>query len=76
LIFAITIYRILKKFVKFYKYNIKIFKINKLNYGLISIINIDFRNEKNSKVVNKTNFVKLRIRLIKIYIELKIKSIY
>ncbi len=59
---------ILEKFVKFYKYNIETFEINKLDYSLISIINIDFRNKKDNKIVNKINFVKLEIRLTKIYV--------
>jgi hypothetical protein len=59
---------ILKKFVKFYKYNVKTFEINKFNYNLILIINIDFQNKKDNKIANKTNFVKLEIRLIETYI--------
>jgi len=59
---------ILEKFVKFYKYSIKIFEINKFNVNLMLIININFRDKKDNKVVNKTNFVKLKIWLIEIYI--------
>jgi len=52
---------ILKKFIKFYKYNVKTFEINKLNYNLILIININLRDKKDNKIANKIDFIKFEI---------------
>ena len=35
--------------------------MNKLDYSSILIININSRNKKDNKIVNKTNFIKFEI---------------